>query len=178
MNRDFAKARLAVLMGGRVAEEITFGQFTTGASNDIKQASNLARRMVTEFGMSDKIGPIHFGSDEESVFLGKEFSSSRRTYSESVAQLIDDEIKHFVLEGHEVAKQLLSEHRDTLDKLAQALLDRETLDAEDVDAVVGGRELPNKERVVIPSYSDRERAAKEKRRAASIFGAPKPAPSA
>jgi cell division protease FtsH len=178
MNRDFAKARLAVLMGGRVAEEITFGQFTTGASNDIKQASNLARRMVTEFGMSDKIGPIHFGSDEESVFLGKEFSSSRRTYSESVAQLIDDEIKHFVLEGHEVAKQLLSEHRDTLDKLAQALLDRETLDAEDVDAVVGGRDLPTKERVVIPSYSDRERAAKEKRRAASIFGAPKPAPSA
>ncbi len=178
MNRDFAKARLAVLMGGRVAEEITFGQFTTGAANDIKQASNLARRMVTEFGMSDKIGPIHFGSDEESVFLGKEFSSSRRTYSESVAQLIDDEIKHFVLEGHEVAKQLLSEHREVLDKLAQALLDRETLDAEDVDAVVGGRELPNKERVVIPSYSDRERAAKEKRRAASIFGAPKPAPSA
>jgi cell division protease FtsH len=177
MSREFAKARLAVLMGGRVAEEIAFGQFTTGAANDIKQASNLARRMVTEFGMSDRIGPIHYGSDEESVFLGKEFSSPRRNHSEAVAQLIDDEVKRLVIEGHEVAKQLLTEQRELLDRLAQALLDRETLDAEDVEALVAGRELPEKEKVVIPSYADREKAAKDKRRAASIFGMPKPAPS-
>jgi cell division protease FtsH len=177
MSRDFAKARLAVLMGGRVAEEITFGQFTTGAGNDIKQASNLARRMVTEFGMSDVVGPIHYGGDEESVFLGKEFSSRRRDYSENIANQIDDEVRRFVIEGHETAKRLLDENREVLDKLAAALLERETLDAEEVDALVAGRELPERERVVIPSYSEREKAAKEKRRAASIFGAPKPAPS-
>ncbi len=178
MSREFAKARLAVLMGGRVAEELTFGHFTTGASNDIKQASNLARRIVTEFGMSDKIGPVHYGADEESVFLGKDFSSSpRRAYSESVAQLIDDEVKSFVMEGHALAAKLLNDNRGTLDRLAQALLERETLDAEEVNAVAEGRELPSRDRVVIPSYADRERAAKEKRRAASIFGAPKPAPS-
>ncbi len=177
MSRDFAKARLAVLMGGRVAEEITFGHFTTGASNDIKQASNLARRMVTEFGMSDRIGPVHYGTDDDNVFLGKDFTVPRRYYSESVAQLIDDEVKQLVEGGHEQARQLLNEHRDVLDKLAQALLDRETLDAEDVDAIVHGRELTDKEKIVIPSYADRERAAKEKRRAASIFGAPKPATS-
>jgi cell division protease FtsH len=175
MNRDFAKARLAVLMGGRVAEEITFGQFTTGAGNDIQQASNLARRMVTEFGMSETVGPVHYGSDEESVFLGKEFSAPRRYYSESVAQTIDDEVRSFVMEGHETAKRLLTENRDKLDIMAQALLERETLDGEEVDAIVQGRDLPPRDKVVIPSYSDRERAAKEKRRAASIFGAPKPA---
>jgi cell division protease FtsH len=177
MSRDFAKARLAVLMGGRVAEELTFGQFTTGAGNDIKQASNLARRMVTEFGMSETVGPVHYGSDDESVFLGKDFTAPRRYYSEGVAQLIDEEVRTFVMEGHETAKRLLGEHRETLDKLAQALLDRETLDAEEVGAIVAGRELPQRDRIVIPSYSDRERAAKEKRRAASIFGAPKPATS-
>ena len=178
MSRDFAKARLAVLMGGRVAEELTFGQFTTGAGNDIKQASNLARRMVTEFGMSDVLGPIHYGSDEENPFLGKEFGGSRRhDYSENVANQIDDEVRRFVFEGHETAKSLLVEKRETLDKLASALLEHETLDADDVDAIVTGRAMIDRERVVIPTYSDREKAAKEKRRAASIFGAPKPAPS-
>ena len=178
ISRDFAKARLAVMMGGRVAEELAFGHFTTGASNDIKQASNLARRIVTEFGMSDKVGPVHYGADEESVFLGKDFGSSpRRAYSESIAQLIDDEVKQFVMEGLEVATKLLHENRATLDKLAEALLERETLDTEEVNAVVEGRDLPSREKVVIPTYADRERAAKEKRRAASIFGAPKPAPS-
>ncbi|MBL8741791.1 MAG: ATP-dependent zinc metalloprotease FtsH, partial [Myxococcales bacterium] len=177
MSRAFAMTRLSVLMGGRVAEEIAFGHFTTGASNDIKQASNLARRMVTEFGMSDRIGPIHYGTDDDNVFLGKDFSAPRRYYSEGIAQMIDEEVKRLVEEGHEAARTILTQHRDILDKLAQALLDRETLDADDVDAIVNGRELTEKEKVVIPSYADRERAAKEKRRSASIFGSPKPAPS-
>jgi cell division protease FtsH len=177
MSRDYAKARLAVLMGGRVAEELVFGQFTTGAGNDIKQASTLARRMVTEFGMSDVIGPIAYGSDEESVFLGRDFTSHKRDYSEAIANQIDDEVRSFVFEGHNEAKRLLGEHRDVLDRLAEALLERETIDGEEVDALVAGRELPEREKVIIPSYSDREKAAKEKRRAASIFGAPKPAPS-
>jgi len=177
MSRDFAKARLAVLMGGRVAEEIVFGQFTTGAGNDIKQASNLARRMVTEFGMSDVIGPISYAGEEESVFLGRDFGSRRHDYSETIANQIDDEVRRFVLEGHAEARRLLDENRVSLDGLAKALLDRETLDAEEVDAIVGGREMPQRERVIIPTYAEREKAAKEKRRAASIFGAPKPAPS-
>ncbi|UQA62353.1 ATP-dependent zinc metalloprotease FtsH [Polyangium aurulentum] len=177
MSRDFAKARLAVLMGGRVAEEIVFGQFTTGAGNDIKQASNLARRMVTEFGMSDVIGPISYASDEESVFLGRDFTSRSRNYSETIANQIDDEVRKFVIEGHEEAKRLLGENRAILELLANALLERETLDAEEVDAIVAGRELPQRQKVVIPTYAEREKAAKEKRRAASIFGAPKPAPS-
>jgi len=177
MSRDFAKARLAVMMGGRVAEEIVFGQFTTGAGNDIKQASNLARRMVTEFGMSDVIGPISYAGDEESVFLGRDFTSRRRDYSETIANQIDDEVRRFILEAHAEAHRLLTEQREILDKLANALLERETLDAEEVDAIVAGRELPPRTRIVIPSYSERERAAREKRRASSIFGSPKPAPS-
>ena len=147
MSRDFAKARLAVLMGGRVAEEITFGQFTTGAGNDIKQASNLARRMVTEFGMSDTIGPIHYGSaDEENVFLGKELL-------EPTARLLREHgepdrrrsapLRH--RGGQDTAHTLLEGHREVLDKLAAALLERVTLDAEEVDAIVGGRELPVRE---------------------------------
>ncbi|HVY48910.1 MAG TPA: ATP-dependent zinc metalloprotease FtsH [Minicystis sp.] len=177
MSRDFAKARLAVLMGGRVAEEIVFGQFTTGAGNDIKQASNLARRMVAEFGMSDVIGPISYAGDEESVFLGRDFTSRRRDYSETIANQIDDEVRRFVLEGHAEAHRLLLEKRELLEKLALALLERETLDAEEVDAIVQGKDLPPRSKIVIPTYSERERQAKEKRRAASIFGTPKPAPS-
>jgi cell division protease FtsH len=178
MSRDYATARLSVLMGGRVAEQIVFGQTTTGAGNDIKQASNLARRMVTEFGMSDLVGPIAYGTDgDENVFLGRDFGSSRRRdYSETIANQIDDEVRRFILEAHAQAHSLLTEHREVLNKLAAALLERESLDGADVDAIVNGRDLPNRERVVIPSYSDREKAAKEKRRAASIFGSPKPVP--
>jgi cell division protease FtsH len=178
MSRDYAKARLAVMMGGRVAEEIVFGHHTTGAANDIKQASNLARRMVTEFGMSDVIGPIHYGSDEESPFLGKEFGTSRaHSYSEKIANDIDEEVRRFVMEGYATAQKLLAEHKDVLNRIAQALLDRETIDGEEVDAIVNGRDLPERERVRIPTYAERERAAKEKRRAGSIFGVPpKPVP--
>jgi cell division protease FtsH len=177
MSRDFAKARISVMMGGRIAEELVFGQYTTGAGNDIKQASNLARRMVTEFGMSDVIGPISYASDEESVFLGRDFTSRSRSYSETIANQIDDEVRKFIMEGNEEARRLLTDNREALDRLALALLERETIDGEEVDALVAGRELAQKTRVVIPTYADRDRAAKEKRRAASIFGAPpKPVP--
>jgi cell division protease FtsH len=176
MSRDFARARLAVMMGGRVAEELVFGQFTTGAGNDIKQASNLARRMVTEFGMSDVIGPISYASDEESPFLGRDFANRSHNYSETIANQIDDEVRKFILASQEEAKQLLSNHRDVLDRLAAALLERETLDGEEVDAIAAGQDLPERARVIIPTYADREKAAKDKRRSASIFGAPKPVP--
>jgi cell division protease FtsH len=171
------RARIAFAMGGRVAEELVFGVYTTGAGNDIKQASNLARRMVTEFGMSDVLGPISYASDEESVFLGRDFTSRSRNYSEAVARQIDDEVHKLVTAGYERARAVLTEHRDVLDRLAAALLERETIDGEEMAAVIENRDLPQKPKIVIPSYADREKAAKEKRRAASIFGAPpKPVP--
>src|SRR5262249_14764456 len=113
MSRDFAKARIAVCMGGRVAEEIVFGQFTTGAGNDIKQASNLARRMVTEWGMSEVIGRISYASDEESVFWGRDSTSRSRNYSETVANQIDDEVRKIIIDAHAEAHRLLSTHRET-----------------------------------------------------------------
>jgi cell division protease FtsH len=170
------RARIALMMGGRVAEEIVFGEYTTGAGNDIKQASNLARRMVTEFGMSEVLGPISYASDEESVFLGRDFTSRSRNYSESVARQIDDEVHKLVMEGYERARTVLTEKREVLDRLAAALLERETIHSEEMIAVVDNRDLPVKSKIVIPTYADREKAAKEKRRTASIFGAPKPVP--
>ncbi len=178
ISREFAKARISVLMGGRVAEEIVFGRYTTGASNDIKQATEIAHRMVTEYGMSDKLGPICFSSGEEQVFLGRDLSTKRNTYSERTAQLIDEEVQRFVLEGQQQARDLLNEHRETLDKLAEVLLERETLDAEEIDALVAGIELPEPKNVRIPTYRERAEEATKKRRAASIFGAPKPVPQA
>jgi len=178
MSRQFALAKIAVLMGGRIAEELVFGHYTTGASNDIKQASEIARRMVTEFGMSEKVGPIHYGNGEETVFLGRDINTTARSYSESTAQLIDEEVHLLISGAEEKAKELLTEHRETLDNLAVALLERETLDAEEIDAICDGRELPERTKVRIPSYRERAEANKEKRRAASIFGQPKPVPSA
>jgi cell division protease FtsH len=178
MSRAFAKAKIAVLMGGRVAEELVFGHYTTGASNDIKQATDIARRMVTEFGMSEKLGPVHYGGDEDTVFLGRDFSNnSRSSYSESTAKAIDEEVQALVLDGQLEARELLNGHREILDRMAEALLERETLDSEEIDALVEGTEMPDRERVKIPTYRERAQAAKEKRRAASIFGAPKPVPS-
>ncbi len=177
LTREFAKARLAVLMGGRVAEELVFGHYTTGAVNDIQQASDLARRMVTEFGMSDRLGPVAYGGEEEQIFLGRDFNSQSRKYSEMTAQLIDEEVQGLVRAGEASAKSLLTEKRALLDAMAEALLVRETLDAEEIDALVEGRELPSRDRVIIPTYRDRAQKQKEKRRAASIFGQPNPVTS-
>ncbi|MBI4954076.1 MAG: ATP-dependent metallopeptidase FtsH/Yme1/Tma family protein [Myxococcales bacterium] len=177
MSKEYAKARITVLMGGRIAEELVFGRYTTGASNDIKQASVLARRMVTEFGMSDAVGPVAYGGEDELVFLGRDLTSSKREYSEKTAELIDHEVQRLVLDSQEAARKMLGENRDTLDKLAEALLERETLDAEEIDALVGGRQMPDRERVKIPTYRERNEQQKEKRRASSIFGQPKPVPS-
>ncbi|MEZ4441112.1 MAG: ATP-dependent zinc metalloprotease FtsH [Polyangiaceae bacterium] len=178
MSKKYAMAKIAVLMGGRIAEEIVFGHYTTGASNDIKQASDIARRMVTEFGMSDKLGPIAYGDDGDTVFLGRDFSSNSRNYSERTAQLIDEEVAALVRQGEEQARELLSGHRELLDQMSEALLERETLDREEIDAIVEGRELPAPKDVRIPTYRERAEKQKEKRRAASIFGQPKPVPSA
>jgi cell division protease FtsH len=178
MSRDFAKARLAVLMGGRVAEELTFGQFTTGAGNDIEKATDIARKMVCEWGMSEKLGPLAYGRREEQVFLGKDYGSRQADYSEQTAVEIDHEIRFIVGEQYKRVKLALQEHKDKLTAIANALMERETLDAEEILAVFENREMPKRERVIIPSYADKAKTEKEKRKVASIFGGPpKPATS-
>jgi cell division protease FtsH len=177
MTREQALARIAMALGGRTAEEIVFGEITTGAADDIRRATQIARSMVCEVGMSEKLGPVAYGEKEESVFLGRDFAQRHQDYSERTAVAIDEEITRIVGQQHDVARKVLVEHRAQLDALAQALLERETLDSEEIQAVIEGRPLPERAKVIIPSWADKEKAQKEKRRAASIFGSPKPATS-
>jgi cell division protease FtsH len=134
-SKDHILNMLAVFMGGRAAEEISLGHMTTGAGNDLQRATDLARKMVCEWGMSDKLGPLTFGKREEQVFLGKDITR-HKDYSEKTAEEIDGEIKSIVAERYEYAKNLLLDNRDKLNALASALLDRETLDASDIDKIV------------------------------------------
>jgi cell division protease FtsH len=138
--RDYLETRLAIMMGGRVAEELFLNTMTTGAGNDIEQASDLARKMVCEFGMSS-LGPITFGKKEEQIFLGREISQ-HRDFSEDTALKIDAEVRRFVDEGYGSAVNILSSNRDRLEKIAMALLEREVLDASEVQMIIEGKELP------------------------------------
>ncbi len=128
---------LAVLMGGRTAEELVLDEMTSGAGNDIEQATETARKMVCQWGMSEKLGPLAFGQKEEQIFLGREFAQ-HKDYSEHTAELIDQEIRRLVTEAHERAKKILTENMDTLHALAQALLERETLVEKEIDAIIAG----------------------------------------
>ncbi len=132
--------RLCHAMGGRAAEKLTFDHTTTGAANDLEQATNLARNMVTRFGMSDKLGPLTFGKKEEMVFLGRELSS-HKDYSEQTAVLIDQEVRAIVERAHEKALTLLKANLDKLALLANTLLERETLDGDEMDRVLRGEKL-------------------------------------
>ena len=138
--REYLETRLAILMGGRVAEELFLNSMTTGAGNDIERASDLARKMVCEFGMSS-LGPITFGKKEEQIFLGREISQ-HRDFSEETARQIDAEVRRFVDEGYQSATSILSSHREALERIAQALLEREVLDANEVMMLIAGTELP------------------------------------
>ena len=129
---------LAILMGGRCAEEICLGEMTTGAGNDIERATEMARKMVCEWGMSEKMGPLSYGSKEEQVFLGRDFSN-QKNFSDQTAKLIDQEVKTLVMGGHRRATELLQKNRDILENLAQALLERETLNAEEVKNIIDGK---------------------------------------
>ncbi len=140
MSRDFALNRIAIMMGGRVAEEIVFGQRTTGAGNDIEQATELARKMVTEWGMSDEIGPLNFSGHDSEVFLGRDFNT-REAHSEATMRALDGEIRRIVTEQYERAQNLLEQNRDELERIGQALLDHETLDGSDIETLVSGGTL-------------------------------------
>jgi cell division protease FtsH len=134
---------LAVLMGGRVAEELRLGNLTTGAGNDFERATDMARKMVCEWGMSDKMGPLTFGKQEEQIFLGREIAQ-HRDYSEATAVQIDEEVRSFVMAAYGTARDVLEEHAEALTRLAEALLEREVLDAEQIAALVRGEELPTR----------------------------------
>jgi len=138
--RDYLETRLAIMMGGRVAEELFLNTMTTGAGNDIEQASDLARKMVCEFGMSS-LGPITFGKKEEQIFLGREISQ-HRDFSEETAQKIDEEVRRFVDDGYNSARHILETNRPVLEKIAIALLEREVLDASEIQMIIEGKELP------------------------------------
>ncbi|MBI4667291.1 MAG: ATP-dependent metallopeptidase FtsH/Yme1/Tma family protein [Nitrospinae bacterium] len=133
--RNYLTSRLAILMGGRAAEETVLDQFTTGASNDIEQATNLARKMVCEWGMSEKLGPVAFGQREEQIFLGREIAQ-HRDFSEHTAIEIDDEVRGFVTHAYEIAKGLLIEHRDILNTITDALLEVEVVDGAEIAEMV------------------------------------------
>ena len=134
-SKEFLYNNLAILMGGRVAEELVLKHVTTGAGNDIERATDLARKMVCEWGMSEKLGPLTFGRKEEEIFLGRELTT-KRDFSDQVALEIDLEIKRLVTENYERAKRLLTEHMTSLKALAEALLEKEVLDAPEIDQIL------------------------------------------
>jgi len=146
--KEYLEGMLAVLMGGRTAEEIFLGHITTGAGNDIERATDIARNMVCEWGMS-QLGPLAFGKKEEAIFLGREIAQ-HRDFSEDTALQIDKEVKRIVSEAYEKARDLLGTNRDTLDRIAQALLEREVLDANEVKLLMEGKTLPEKPRTPPP----------------------------
>ena len=140
-SRDYLEGRMAFMLGGRVAELLIFDQLTTGAGNDLERATDLARRMVCEWGMSDKMGPLTYGKKKEEIFLGREIAQ-HRDYSEETAQLIDGEVKRIIIEAEEKAKKLLANNVDKLKRIAAALLEREILDGHEVDQLINGEDLP------------------------------------
>ncbi|HTW46289.1 MAG TPA: ATP-dependent zinc metalloprotease FtsH [Acidobacteriaceae bacterium] len=140
VTKDYLETQLAILMGGRCAEEIFMNRMTTGAGNDIERATELARKMVCEYGMSS-LGPLTFGKKEEQIFLGREIAQ-HRDFSEETARQIDAEVRRLVDEAYRSAYEILDTNKDVMHRLATALLERETLDANEIRAVIEGRELP------------------------------------
>jgi cell division protease FtsH len=134
--REYLDNNIAILLGGRAAEEIILHDFTTGAGNDIERATNLARKMVCEWGMSDKMGPLSYGKKEEQIFLGREFAT-HKDYSEETAKNIDAEVVSIVTRNYEKAKKLLTDHIEILHKIAMELLEKEVLNTVEIDALIG-----------------------------------------
>ena len=144
-SRDYLNDQIAILLGGRIAEELTIENITTGAGNDLDRATDMARRMVCEWGMSEAIGPLTFGKKEEQIFLGRDFNQQQSDYSEDTAIRIDQEIKRIVTGNYDRSYELISTHKDELTRIAEELLIREVLDGEQVKRIVKG--LPIQEPV-------------------------------
>uniref|UniRef100_E6QIW1 Protease, ATP-dependent zinc-metallo n=1 Tax=mine drainage metagenome TaxID=410659 RepID=E6QIW1_9ZZZZ len=149
--REYLETRLATAYGGRVAEEVFLGQMSTGAGSDIEMATDLARRMVCEYGMS-RLGPLTFGKKEEQIFLGREIAQ-HRDFSEETARQIDQEVRRLIDDAYQSAYAIIESHKDAMHRIANALLERETIDAEEVRMLIDGKELPEM-RSVLASPSD------------------------
>ena len=175
LTREQAEAKITVAMGGRVADEHFLKMRSAGASNDIEQATELARRMVCEWGMSD-LGPVSFGKREEQIFLGREIAQ-HRDYSEETAIRIDEQVKRFVEEGYQRAKQIISENADAVDRIALALLEREVLDGAEVNQLIEGTKLAPLPPVSGGGSTQQVIATEPPRRVPSILpeGGPQPA---
>jgi cell division protease FtsH len=135
---------MAIMLGGRAAEMLIFKDLSTGSGNDIEQATQLSRKMVCEWGMSSKLGPVTFGKKDEEIFLGRDFGHIKN-YSEHTAELIDSEIRTLVDGANQKASKLLKDNRNILENLAAALLERECLDGEQVELIIKGQTLPARE---------------------------------
>ncbi len=173
--KEYLETEIAIMMGGRIAEEMFLNQMSTGAGNDIERATELARKMVCEFGMSD-LGPLTFGKKEEQIFLGREIAQ-HRDYSEATAIKIDDEVRRMIGQGYNTAKGILGENNDTLVRIALALLEREVLDANEIKLIIEGRELP---KVIPPPKSDdgvQQVLKPEPGRPGMVKGGERPAPA-
>ncbi len=134
-DREYLLNEVAILLGGRTAEEIIFNQMTTGASNDIERATDIARKMICEWGMSEKLGPITFGKKEEQIFLGREFAQ-HKDYSESTAISIDEEVMDIIYKNHEKAREILTQNIDILNDLAGKLIEKESLNGKEIDEII------------------------------------------
>ena len=134
-SKDYLKDNITILMGGRVAEELVRGELTTGAGNDIERATYIARKMVCEWGMSDKLGPVTFGQKQEAIFLGREFAR-HQDYSESTARDIDNEIKGIVVSCYDRARTLLKTNIHVLHKVAKTLLEKEVVDGPEIKKII------------------------------------------
>jgi cell division protease FtsH len=140
-SKTYLMHQLAVMLGGRAAEQLVFGDLSTGAGDDIEHATQVARKMVCEWGMSEKLGPLTFGKKEEEIFLGRDIGM-QRNYSEDTAKIIDEEVRRIVDVQVEAAKEIVSGNRDKLERLANALLERESLDSAMIDKILQDGALP------------------------------------
>ena len=177
-SKKWAQSRIAVALGGRVAEETVFGSITTGAKNDIEQATSLARAMVCEWGMSDRVGPLAYGKKEEAIFLGREIAQHQE-FSEQTAIEIDQEIKRFVMEGLDSAKKIITENTDVLHELSKALLEREVLDGKEIDLVIQGKPLTatSAKSAAGVQQDTSQPAGKSKEHGAPLFAPPREVPN-
>ena len=140
-SKEYLEAVITYALGGRAAEKIIFSHYTTGAGNDIEKATGIARKMVCEWGMSDKLGPLNYGAKEEEIFLGREIQR-HKDYSEKTAEEIDEEIRKIVNTSMSRAEKILKDNIDLLHKLSKELLERESLDSSEIDTIIGGGDLP------------------------------------
>jgi cell division protease FtsH len=177
LSRSYALDRIAILFGGRIAEDIIFGEITTGAGNDIEVATDLARKMVCEWGMSEKLGPLTFGKKEEAIFLGREIAQHQE-YSEQTAVEIDAEVRRIISEQFSRAREIVLGQRDELKRIAEALIEYETLEGDEVQALIEGRTLtrePPKVRMptreeVDKRYQNEKDKRKQAAAAAQVLG--------